>query len=201
VVKALCYKPESREVETRWSESIFFNWPNLSGTTRPSNRNVYQKQKICFWGVESGRGVRLTTLPPSVSRLSRQCGIINISQPYRCLRPITGIDFFIIFRIGRNGMRKKCQIHKDLSKRTYDKDMNLFNWEQWILSFFDFASEREQFYVSLILCRISAVCANHRYIHIACLHYLLIISLTVYIAWEFNWARFALYLGLLFLLE
>jgi hypothetical protein len=30
-----------------------------------------------------GRRVRLTTLPPSVSGLSRQCGILNISQTYR----------------------------------------------------------------------------------------------------------------------
>jgi hypothetical protein len=28
------------------------------------------------------------------SRLSRQCGILNISQPYRPLRPLTGIAFY-----------------------------------------------------------------------------------------------------------
>jgi hypothetical protein len=35
--------------------------------------------------------VGLTTLPPSVSRLSRQCGILNISRPYRLSQPVTEI--------------------------------------------------------------------------------------------------------------
>jgi hypothetical protein len=45
----------------------------------------------CFWGLERGLRVRLTTVPPSVSQLSRQCGILNVSQSYRPSRPVTGI--------------------------------------------------------------------------------------------------------------
>jgi hypothetical protein len=37
------------------------------------------------------------TLPPSVCRVSRQCGILNILQPYRPPWPVTGIALLFYF--------------------------------------------------------------------------------------------------------
>jgi hypothetical protein len=94
VVKALCYKKDGRGFKTRWGEWIVSVDLILlatlgSGVYSASNRNEYQKQKInVSGGVKRNWCIGLTTLPPSVSGLSRQCGILNIWQPYR---PVTGI--------------------------------------------------------------------------------------------------------------
>jgi hypothetical protein len=96
-VGVLCYRLEGCGFGARWGEffSICLTLPAALdlGVRGACDRNEYQKQKNkCFLGVKCGRCVGLAALPPSLGRLSGQCGIPSVLQSCGPSWPVAGIN-------------------------------------------------------------------------------------------------------------
>jgi hypothetical protein len=100
LVGSLSKKSEGRGFDSRRDNRIL-QFAYLSrrtmalGLTHPLTKPCTRKFS---WGLGRSRRVRMTS-PQSVSRLSRQCGILNISQPYGLKRRVRAIDVLYVYHV------------------------------------------------------------------------------------------------------
>jgi hypothetical protein len=91
-----------------------------------------RSREIVLLEVKRGQCLGLTTLSPYVSQLSRQCGILNVYQPYRPLRPVTGIALCISKTITALLLRLVVFCWLEISK--HSRSCRSQSQGQWILT-------------------------------------------------------------------